>query len=44
VALALYALLAFACMNDAAMKSAVPEPPLIEVGALVGRDGVAFGP
>lgn len=44
MAIALYALWAAACMNDAAMKSVEPEPPPVEVGALVGRDGVAFGP
>jgi hypothetical protein len=44
VALALYALLAVTCMNDAATKSVEPGPPPIEVGALVGRDGVTFGP
>ena len=41
--LAVHALLAAACMNDVAIKSAEPEPPPIEVGALGGRDGVAFG-
>ena len=44
MALGVYALLAAACMNDVAMKSPEPEAPPIEVGALVGRDGVAFGP
>jgi hypothetical protein len=44
VTLALYALLVAVFMNDAPTKSVEPEPPPIEVGALVGRDGVAFGP
>lgn len=44
MALAFCALLATACLNDAAAKSVEHEPPPIEVGALVGRDGVAFGP
>jgi hypothetical protein len=41
---ALCAVLAAACMNDAAMKSAEPVPPPVEAGMLVGRDGFSFGP
>jgi hypothetical protein len=37
-------LLAAAFINDAAVKSVDHEPPPIEVGAVIGRDGVAFGP
>ena len=41
---ALFAFWAAAYMNDPPMKSVQPEAPPIEVGVLVGRDGVAFGP
>jgi hypothetical protein len=44
VALALFALLVVACLNDSAMKSLESEAPPIEAGVLLGRDGVAFGP
>ena len=41
---ALFAFWAAAYMNDPPLKSVQPEAPPIEVGVLVGRDGVAFGP
>ena len=41
---ALFAFWAAAYMNDPPLKSVDPEAPLIEVGVLAGRDGVAFGP
>jgi len=44
VTFALFAFWAAAYMNDPPLKSVQPEAPPIEVGVLVGRDGVAFGP
>jgi hypothetical protein len=44
VTFALFAFWAAAYMNDPPLKSVEPEAPSIEVGVLVGRDGVAFGP
>ena len=41
---ALFKFWAAAYMNDPPQKSVEPEAPPIEVGVLVGRDGVAFGP
>jgi len=44
VTFALFAFLAAASVNDPPMKSVEWEAPPIEIGMLVGRDGVAFGP
>ena len=41
---ALFAFWAAAYMNDPPLKSVEPQAPPIEIGVLVGRDGVAFGP